>query len=289
MLFDGGSVAGLSDRQLLERFVAGRDPAGEAAFAALVARHGPMVLGVCRQLLGDRHHAEDAFQAVFLVLARKARIAPRARPAGQLALRRRAPHGPQGARPARAPAQDRGAMRPLGRPESHLAAPAEQVMLDREQAEALHREIDRLPGAFRAAVVLCYLEGLSLDEAAHGCDGPRARSAAGWSGRATKLRRGLARRGVALPAVALAAVLAPRSASASVSSLLCDTTTRAAIGFAARSRRGRRALRLRRGPGPGGPPYHAVPQAEAHRDLRLAPRRRRHRRRLPQPIAGQEG
>ena len=72
-LFDGGSVAGLSDRQLLERFVDRRDAAGEAAFAALVARHGPMVLGVCRQLLGDRHHAEDAFQAVFLVLARKAR------------------------------------------------------------------------------------------------------------------------------------------------------------------------------------------------------------------------
>ena len=72
-LFDGGSVAGLSDRQLLERFVTRRDPAGEAAFAALVARHGPMVLHVCRQLLGDRHHAEDAFQAVFLVLARQAR------------------------------------------------------------------------------------------------------------------------------------------------------------------------------------------------------------------------
>ena len=72
-LFECGSVAGLSDRQLIERFTAGRDAAGEAAFAALVARHGPMVLGVCRQLLGDRHHAEDAFQAVFLVLARKAR------------------------------------------------------------------------------------------------------------------------------------------------------------------------------------------------------------------------
>ena len=69
-LFEGGSAAGLSDRQLLERFACSRN---EAAFAAIVARHGPMVLGVCRQLLGDHHHAEDAFQAVFLVLARRAR------------------------------------------------------------------------------------------------------------------------------------------------------------------------------------------------------------------------
>ena len=72
-LFEGGSVAGLSDRQLLERFNARRGAAGEAAFAALVARHGPMVLGVCRQILADGHLAEDAFQATFLVLARKAR------------------------------------------------------------------------------------------------------------------------------------------------------------------------------------------------------------------------
>src|SRR5580693_6815315 len=72
-LFEGGSVAGLTDRQLIERFVDRRDHAAEDAFAALVTRHGPMVMGVCRQLLGDRHHAEDAFQAVFLVLARKAR------------------------------------------------------------------------------------------------------------------------------------------------------------------------------------------------------------------------
>ncbi|MGO9469539.1 MAG: RNA polymerase sigma factor [Isosphaeraceae bacterium] len=71
-LFDGSSVAGLTDRELLERLTARRDAGAEAAFAALVGRHGPMVLGICRQILGDRHHAEDAFQAVFLVLARKA-------------------------------------------------------------------------------------------------------------------------------------------------------------------------------------------------------------------------
>jgi Sigma-70 region 2 len=72
-LFDGSSVAALSDRQLLERFVARRDAIGEAAFAAIVTRHGPMVLAICRQVLGDRHEADDSFQAVFLVLARRAR------------------------------------------------------------------------------------------------------------------------------------------------------------------------------------------------------------------------
>ena len=94
-LFEGGSVAGLSDRQLLERFVAAAMPPTRPPSPRWSARHGPMVLGVCRQLLGDRHHAEDAFQAVFLVLARKARVDPRPRPAGQLALRRRPAHGPQ--------------------------------------------------------------------------------------------------------------------------------------------------------------------------------------------------
>src|SRR5687767_4510472 len=58
-----------TDRELLDRFAAGRE---EAAFAALVGRHGPMVLGVCRRILRDPHDAEDACQAVFLVLARKA-------------------------------------------------------------------------------------------------------------------------------------------------------------------------------------------------------------------------
>jgi Sigma-70 region 2 len=72
-LFEGGSVVGLSDRQLIDWFVSRRDAAGEAAFAALVARHGPMVLLVSRRVLGDHQPAEDIFQAVVFVLARRAR------------------------------------------------------------------------------------------------------------------------------------------------------------------------------------------------------------------------
>ena len=72
-LLGAGTFSGLSDRQLLERFLERRDEVAELAFAVLVERHGPMVLGVCRRIVGDPHDAEDAFQATFLVLARRAR------------------------------------------------------------------------------------------------------------------------------------------------------------------------------------------------------------------------
>ena len=71
MLFDAGTASGLSDRQLLERFTGGRDAAAEAAFEVLVMRHGPMVLRVCRNVLGDSTDAQDAFQATFLVLVKR--------------------------------------------------------------------------------------------------------------------------------------------------------------------------------------------------------------------------
>ncbi|SIN70423.1 RNA polymerase sigma factor, sigma-70 family [Singulisphaera sp. GP187] len=230
-LFDGGSATGLSDRQLLERFVTRRDDSGEAAFAVLVARHGPMVLGVCRQLLGDRHHAEDAFQAVFLVLARKARSLREPELLGNwlygVALRTARKARDRNARQRRTEAD--GAVRSATAPTD---APADQSMLEREQAEALHREIDRLPDVFRSAILLCYFERLALDEAAHRLRWPVGTLRSRLARAREKLRRGLLRRGVTLSGPALTAALAPRSASASVSPLLCSTTTQAATAFA---------------------------------------------------------
>jgi RNA polymerase sigma factor (sigma-70 family) len=233
-LFQGGSATGLSDRQLIERFATRRDEAGDAAFAALVARHGPMVLGVCRQIVGDQHQAEDAFQAVFLVLADKARslrepdllghwlygVAVRTARCARLRLsrRRRAEETGSAKQAATAPA----------------AATADQILLDGERAEALHGEIDRLPGAFRLPVVLCYFEGLTLDEAAHRLRWPVGTTRSRLARAREKLRRGLTRRGFALPGTVLAAMVAPRSASASVLPIPCESITRAAIAFAAR-------------------------------------------------------
>ena len=233
-LFECGSMAGLSDRQLIERFAAARD---EAAFAALVARHGPMVLGVCRQRVADRQFAEDAFQAVFLVLARKARsirdpdllgnwlygVALRTAQCARLRLARLRQN------------EETGTMNHPGSGVSvePSVPPADQAVMAREEAEALHLEIERLPDSFRRPVVLCYLEGLTIHEAARRLRWPHGTVRSRIARARDKLRQGLTRRGIVLPAAALAAVLDSRPAGASVSSPLCDITARAAIRFAA--------------------------------------------------------
>ncbi len=237
-LFDGGSVVGLTDRQLIDRFNDRRDATGEAAFAALVTRHGPMIMHVCRQLLDD-HHAEDAFQAVFLVLACKARSIRDPDKLGNwlYGVALRTATKAQGT--ARSASQERGGQRHEtfgagpGVSVEPMVQPAEQRVLAREQAEILHREIDRLPGPFRQPIVLCYFEGLTLDEAAQRLRCPAGTVRSRLARACDKLRRGLTRRGVVLSGAGLVAALSSRSASASVSSLLCDNTTRAAINFAA--------------------------------------------------------
>jgi RNA polymerase sigma factor (sigma-70 family) len=243
-LFERGSVAGLSDRQLLERYTAGaRDPAGEAAFAALVGRHGPMVLGVCRQLLGDAHHAEDAFQAVFLILARKAGsirdpdllgnwlygVANRTARCARRQFTRRRRREERVAMKGRSAGSGAGSCAPV----EPTVPPADRPVIDREQAEAIHDEVNRLPRAFRLPVVLCCFEGLSLDEAARRLRCPAGTLHSRLARAREKLRIRLKRRGVVLPAALVTAALAPGYVSASISPLLCDSTTRSAIQFAA--------------------------------------------------------
>ncbi len=164
MLFEVGTVAGLTDGQLLDRFVTGRD---QAAFTALVERHGPMVHRVCSEVLGDYHEAEDAFQATFLVLARRAAsIRSRDSLASWLygvALR------------VSACARSASARRRIHE-RARAALPATQVN-DNENSRdnfepLLHAELGRLPQRFRAPVVLCYLEGRTYEEAAQLLDCP---------------------------------------------------------------------------------------------------------------------
>ncbi len=114
-----------------------------------------------------------------------------------------------------------------------MVQPAEQPVIDRELAEALHGEIERLPKSFRLLVVLCYFEGLTIDEAARRLRCPVGTAASRLARARDKLRRGLTRRGVVLPAAVLTAALAPRPAAASIPSPLRDITARAALKFAA--------------------------------------------------------
>jgi RNA polymerase sigma factor (sigma-70 family) len=198
-----------SDADLLGRFVRRGD---EPAFAALLARHGPMVHNVCRRLLGDRHAAEDAFQATFLVLARRA--AALRRPAAlagwlyavayRVALRARA--GLARRRAARLPQEEDTAPDPHPDPLAQVSA--------RELLCAVEEEVQRLPAAYRLPVALCCLEGLSQEEAARrlGCT---AGSVKGRLERGRqRLRQQLQHRGLTLTAALAAAALSRTSAAA---------------------------------------------------------------------------
>jgi RNA polymerase sigma factor (sigma-70 family) len=223
-----GDERGPTDGELLERFVAVRD---EAAFEALVRRHGPLVLGVCRRVLGNADDAEDAFQAAWLVLVRKA--------AG---LRR---HGPlagwlhavayRAAREARrAAARRRDRERQAARSEAVGAGSGTELreVLDAELSRLLDAELSRLPEAYRTAVLLCELEGLGYREAARRL-GWREGTLAGRLSRARRLlARRLARRGLA-PAGGAGAALLPAVARAEVPAGLAASISRAAVLSAA--------------------------------------------------------
>lgn len=220
-LFGGGVVSGLTDGQLLDRFVSRHDDAAETAFVALVQRYGPMVWGGCRRLLHDPNDAADAFQATFLVLVHRA-----ATVRGNDALGRwlygvsRKVAARTKRMSARHSAREPNGIEPVAVPD-----------LDPDRAEwhmALDEEISRLPQRFREVIVLCDLGGLRHDEAARqlGCAvgtvGSRVSRAR------ERLRAGLTRRGFATPAGLLVSALFAETVSASPPSVLVATTVRTA-------------------------------------------------------------
>jgi RNA polymerase sigma factor (sigma-70 family) len=212
----------------------------EGAFTELVARYGPMVLGVCRRITGSAHDAEDAFQAVFLVLARRARVI---RPAGSVGgwLYGVAVRTAQKAKTAAARRRRREMIataranpnRPSG-PEAH---PAEGEAERAELRAVIDAELAALPEMQRAAVVLCDLHGKTRAEAAAELRRPEGTVAA-WLARGRKaLAARLARRGVALPAAGLGAVVVPsvvaaELATSAVATFLGKSTSASVLALA---------------------------------------------------------
>ena len=217
-----GEPGGQTDARLLERFAGRRD---EAAFALLVERHGPMVLGVCRRLLGQEQDAEDAFQATFLVLARKAGSIGKGESVGSwlygVALRV--------GRKARAAAARRQARQADLR--DVPAAEAAPAWVGRELRAVLDEEVGRLPARYRLPFVLCHLEGKTNEEAARELGRPLGTVLAQLSRARARLRSQLVRRGVALSGAALATALAQEASPAAVPDALAEATVRGAATF----------------------------------------------------------
>ncbi len=219
-LLQGG--AELTDGELLGDYVRHRD---DAAFEAILRRHGPMVLGVCRRVLGHEADAEDAFQATFLVLARKAHtVAPAARVGNWL-------YGV--AHNAARKAKAMNSKRRLRERDAGARRPAAPRADGEHLLAALDEELARLPEKYRVPVVLCELEGRTLEEAARHLGWPKGTVASRLARGRALLGRRLKQRGLALAGGTLAAALAEGGAVAGVPPPLVGPTVRAAASFAA--------------------------------------------------------
>ena len=211
---------GMTDGELLARFVRSRD---EDALASLVRRHAPMVWGVCRRLL-DHHDAEDAFQATFLVLVRKAAVVPREAVANwlygvarQTGVRVRATAAKRRRREAQV---------------VNMPEPQMEEVVDADLQRVVDEELSRLPDHYRGVIVLCELEGMTRKAAARQLGIPEG-SVASRLARARKmLAKRLTQRGVVLSG-SVAAVLSAGSASASAPHDLVASTIKAASLLAA--------------------------------------------------------
>jgi RNA polymerase sigma factor (sigma-70 family) len=225
-LLSDGATGALSDAELLERFLSGREEAAEAAFEALVSRHGSMVSDVCYRLLDNAYDVEDACQSVFLILAVKAGSVRRresiaswlygvalrvARHARSQSARRRA-----GERRVAARTSQGGKWTP---PE------------DRERVDILFQEIERLPRNYREPVVSRYLEGLTLEMAARQLSCPIGTLGVRLFRARERLKRRLSRRGVTVLAALVVAGLSGRSTAAALPEDLVRSIVRTAVQF----------------------------------------------------------
>jgi RNA polymerase sigma factor (sigma-70 family) len=212
-----------SDAELLGRFCLARDP---EAFARLVKRHGPVVLGICRRMLGREQDAEGVFQATFLVLARRAAGIRKREAIGswlhgvatRLSLRARAEAWRREHR--RQPLRDMPMQDPL------------PDFVWRDLRPVLDEEIARLPSPFRQAFILCQLQGKTHEQAAKELGCPVGTVLSRLTRARKRLRVRLTRRGITLPAGVLAAALASRVRAGPVPSTYLEPVLRAAQGFA---------------------------------------------------------
>jgi RNA polymerase sigma factor (sigma-70 family) len=214
----------LTDAQLLDDFVKRGE---QASFEVLVWRHGTMIFNLCRRILRDSHDAEDAFQATFLVFARKASTIGKREAVGswlykvayRIALRVRA----RGAKHGKAHA-----------PVDNL--PARELtdeVLWRDLRPVLDEEIERLPEKYRVPFVLCYLEGHTNEAAAEQLGCPKGTILSRLARGRARLQSRLTRRGVALPMGGLVLALSQNAATAAAPASLMRTTIEAATAFAA--------------------------------------------------------
>jgi RNA polymerase sigma factor (sigma-70 family) len=223
-LFKAGTLGGLTDGELLQWYANRGGEAAELAFATLVDRHGPMVLRVGREILHNEHAAHDAFQATFLVLLRRS---------GSLWIRDSL--GPWLYQVAvRVAWNARSAASRRHRHEGKAAAMAPRSLSHEAHEDSgpiLHEELSRLPERYRAVVVLCYLEGLTQQQAAQHLGWPIGTVQSRLARGRERLRSRLVRRGLA-PTLIVAGISPARTLSATIPPALADSTIKAATWLA---------------------------------------------------------
>lgn len=216
-----GGIAEQTDDELLQSFVTAQD---NAALTELIRRHGPAVMRVCLRVLGNRHDSEDAFQATFLVLARKAGQVDGTRLAGWLyGVAFRSALKARSALARRRSFEEK--LRLMAKPDRETGCSDLEPVLD--------EEINRLAEKYRAPIVLCGLEGMTMKEAAQELGWPVGTLVTRLTQARDKLRRSLARRGVVVAGSTLAAALTPSFTNAAVPPALTASTAEAAITWAA--------------------------------------------------------